>query len=206
MPVDLEHLRSPRLLLDRFGTDDVDAVYAIYGDPDTWRHLPEGRFDSRDRVVAMRERSDASWAAVGLGDWVVRSQERHDDLAAGAVLGTVSTTALWRDGAVWALNLGYRFVPASWGRGFATEAASAAHEAARARGLDIPVTARALTNNPGSIAVLDRLGLVRLWEGASAEAPTPDPAEPLDTRSRARVVYADRRLSRTDLEALIALG
>lgn len=204
-----DHLASARLTYDRLCADDADDVLAVYGDPETWRHLPEERYASRDRALALVARSDRTWEKAGLGSWAVRAAVDLDDVPAGTFLGTVGMTWMdLRDGlAAW--NLGYRLAPASWGRGVATEAAQTALDAADALGSADPVTARAMTNNPASIRVLDRVGLTLAWRGATPTAdgsPHPDPLTLPPTVGRDRVVYSDRALPPALLDAVIALG
>ena len=121
----------------------------------------------------------------GLGSWVVRSVQD------GTFLGVagVDMTA----GHVW--NLGYRFVPESWGNGYATEVAAAAVRAAHDAAADVPVTGRVLTNNAGSAVVLRRSGLSLVWQGTTA-APAPRGVE--------RQVWSDRALTAEQHDWLVA--
>jgi len=57
-------------------------------------------------------------------------------------------------------NLYYRFKPAAWGRGYATEAAAAALRAAEAVAADSPIVARTRPHNEPSRRVAERLGLL----------------------------------------------
>ncbi|MBA8794229.1 RimJ/RimL family protein N-acetyltransferase [Friedmanniella endophytica] len=132
----------------------------------------------------------------GLGSWAVRVVL---DGTPGPVIGTAGCTVLDAD----AWNLGYRFGPDAWGHGYASEAATAALDAAHRVRPDLPVTARALTSNPASLRVLARIGLVERWRGRSDEAAVADPTGALGVQ---RVVVADRELSDQLLTDLIALG
>ena len=95
-----------------------------------------------------------------------------------------------RQDAFW--NLGYRFAPEAQGRGFATELASAAVEAARERRPELPVVAYLLENNPASAAVARKVGLALRHRGPDAGNPDP---------SAVRLVFADRALSEAELAA-----
>jgi ribosomal-protein-alanine N-acetyltransferase len=210
LPAPYEALTTARLRLDRLGGSDVDDVYAVFSDPETWRHFPEGCFTRRDQAVAVLDRSESSWAQAGLGQWAVRTAAALDGLAVGTFVGTVSATWLDLGTGMAAWNLGYRLAPATWGRGLATEAAGAALAAAQSVSGTDPVTARALTSNPASIRVLEHLGLPQVWRGASRES-IPAGSAPTafglpDTTTRERVIHADRAVSPDLLEALISLG
>lgn len=180
-----QEIRTDRLLLTPLHPRDVDDVHRLFADARTWTHLPASRHRSRAQTVEMVQAKIGGRIRHGLGSWLVRSV--HD----GGFLGVagVDMTA----GHVW--NLGYRFVPESWGNGYATEAAAAAVRAAHDTAPDVPVTGRVLTNNSGSAVVLRRSGLALRWQGTTA-TPTPDGVE--------RQVWADRALSDEQFGWLVA--
>jgi RimJ/RimL family protein N-acetyltransferase len=75
------------------------------------------------------------------------------------------------------LELGYRLRPDAWGRGFATEGAAALLADALGRPEVTRVYAHALLSNPGSLRVMEKIGMTyaRAWEykglpGAEYEA------------------------------------
>jgi len=57
-------LETPRLKLRQFDESDVDALAQVYADPETMRHLGDGRTFSRDET----------WRAISsmLGHWLLR--------------------------------------------------------------------------------------------------------------------------------------
>ena len=80
-------------------------------------------------------------------------------------------------------NLYYRFAPSVLRRGYATEMARAAIEAARATDPARPVLAHLLEHNEASRRTAERVGLRLVWRGR--EASDPD-------GSAMRLVYVDR--------------
>jgi len=203
-------LQTARLRLDRLAPADLSAVHAIYADPGTWRHLPAGRHSALAQTERMFDESAQSWSASGLGRWAIRLGVPlpGSGLVAGTLIGVASATLM----DCGARNFGYRLTPASWGVGLATEAATAALAAARSSAQ--PVTARALTNNPASVRVLERIGLTRVWSGHGLPEATAAPEDPGSTgvpghpESTAfeRVIFADRPLAPKLLAAIIRLG
>ena len=160
--------------------DDVDAVHAVYSDPETWRHFPEGVFVERERSVALAERAERDWRESGLGEWAVTV--RGDDVGTGGV----SPRGGW-----W--NLGFRLAPSVWGHGLGTWVASVALGAAQRTQPDWPVVARSMETNPASGRVSEQAGLERVHVEPWADGP-------------ARIIHADRPLDRRLLAEIVALG
>lgn len=182
-----------RLALTPLQLVDVDAVFRVFSDPATWRHLPSGRHTDREQSRRTVEDAEDSWITAGLGPWALRVTEASasPELPAGTFIGTGGVTMT--PASVW--NLGYRLSPESWGRGFATELARAAIDAAVAVDGERPVTARVLSNNPVSGTVAVRAGLSLIWEGPSTAT--------VESGIWGQV-YSDRGVSPSELEWLIA--
>ncbi|NYE96637.1 RimJ/RimL family protein N-acetyltransferase [Psychromicrobium silvestre] len=189
---------TERLDLSPLRPEDLDDLYQIYSDPETWQHLPSGRHTEPSRSLAMIESSERDWQESGVGRWAIRLRSPEAKLPAGSFIGAggLSPTV----GGAW--NLGYRLAPAAWGRGFATEFSLACLELAAQTGPEKPVTARVLENNPASATVLEKVGLKLLW--AAKGVPEGVPEGP--TTNLPRRIYADRVLDDGLLRALIGLG
>lgn len=98
---------------------------------------------------------------------------------AAAVIGFCGLKVLsFRDREV--LNLFYRFDPAHWGRGYATEAAGAVVGWAGERLPDWPVMARVRVENGASQRVAERIGLTR---SPDLDEPGEDGPERMYTRN-----------------------
>ena len=111
-------LRTERLRLTRPTANDSAGVFAILGDPRTVEHNPSDRLEDLDAAAELVARWDRHWAEHGFGYWCVRES------GADRVIGYVGVKRMVIHGRP-VLNLVYRFVPEVWGRGFATEAATA---------------------------------------------------------------------------------
>jgi len=147
-------LRTPRLLLSRPTVHDVDAIFAITADPRTTAHNPSDAIVTRRDAVDLFHRWDDQWQRYGFGYYVVR---RHDS---DLILGFCGVKVMpFRD--TWVLNLFYRFGPAAWGHGIASEAAGAVVEWAATYTPEWTVVARVRPQNIASQRVAVKAGLVR---------------------------------------------
>lgn len=191
---------TDRLILTPISPENQDmvaSIYSVQSDPETWRHLPDGKETDPAQTRALAADNGRSWQNHGLGWWAIRARYAFDGVAAGEFIGLGGASMRRPEIVAW--NLGYRLRPQAWGQGFAAEVGAAALAAARAARADIPVTARALTRNPASWRTLDRIGLVLIWEGAAR-------ADDALTSGIPRRIYSDRELDPELREQLIRLG
>lgn len=143
-------LRTARLLLRPFEFADVDDVLKYECNPLMSRYQPPGPPFARADAEAMVRRRIAqrpSWAIV------LPSAERPR----GPVVGHVRCS-VWAGSAT--AELAYAIAPSLWGRGLATEAASAVLDHAFVA-LDLhKVFAAVVEANAGSVRVLEKLGML----------------------------------------------
>lgn len=170
-------IRTERLLLRRFRDEDRDTFAEMNDDTRVMEHF----------VTHMnREQSDA---------FVDRIEERFDErgysLWAVEVVGRdpfIGFVGLWDaefDAPFTpAVEVGWRLKPSAWGHGYATEAANVAiDDGFRRVGIEEIVSFTAVGNRR-SIAVMERLGMVRDPEGGF-DHPTVPPGHPV----RPHVLY-----------------
>jgi len=120
LPVKAE-LRTPRLLLRQWRPSDEAAMTTINGDPEVTRYLnrPAGPAAARAFLAMVQ----AHWHEHGYGFWAVESLEPE---SAGRFFGFIGVghptfiPALARK-----LEIGWRLGRSAWGRGLATEGATA---------------------------------------------------------------------------------
>jgi ribosomal-protein-alanine N-acetyltransferase len=146
-------LTTERLTLRPFASGDVKELHELFVDPDVRRYLLDDTVVSREWVEEEVVSSKARFAENGCGLWTLAERSRE------GIVGFVGFRPFFDPPE---LQLLYGLLPALWGRGLATEAASAAIDYAfGVLGLD---EVRAATDAPNvaSIAVLERLGM-RAW-------------------------------------------
>jgi [ribosomal protein S5]-alanine N-acetyltransferase len=147
-------MMTPRLSLRRPLLADVDAIFSINGDERACAHNPSDLLASRDEAEQLFRRWDEHWLRFGFGYWVVR--RRGSD----SVIGFCGIKVVrLNDSEV--VNLFYRFDPAVWGSGLATEAASAVTSWAADNVAERTLIARIRPQNVASQQVAAHAGLVR---------------------------------------------
>lgn len=144
---------TERLALRRFLPEDLDGLAAVFARPEVWR-FPYGRaFDRAETATFLRDRLD-EWDACRFGLWI--AVERETDRIIGFVGLSVPT---FLPEVLPAVEVGWRFEPGSWGKGYAGEGARAAlGEAFGTLGLD-EVCSVPQVGNPASRRVCERIGM-----------------------------------------------
>ncbi len=116
-------IRTARLLLRPILAEDLGAYAAMYADPEVVRYISDGGTATRDETAEWLERTIRRNELDG---WDMRSVVRSDD---GAVLGRCGIAVREIEGRI-EREVGYLFGREHWGRGYATEAASAMRDRA----------------------------------------------------------------------------
>jgi RimJ/RimL family protein N-acetyltransferase len=114
-------LETGRLRLREFTLDDLDALALMVADEEQMRFYPATR--TRDEARAWIGRNLAVYEELGFGTWFIESR------ATAEFLGYCGIRPLVLEG-VSHTEIGWHTRKTSWGRGIATEAALAVHEAA----------------------------------------------------------------------------
>ena len=142
-------LRTERLVLRPVTAGDHAALLAHWAGPDVRRFLFDGAAPSAAEITEAIEDSTRDFGRAGYGLWLVHEKGGTD------LVGAAGFRPLEDLG----LEIFYSLAPASWGKGYATEASRAV--LARALGpLGLPeVLAEVDEGNTASIAVIERLGM-----------------------------------------------
>jgi RimJ/RimL family protein N-acetyltransferase len=180
--VSVSELRTRRLLLRRWRTEDRDPFAALNADPAVMEHFPAPL--SANDSDAFVDRIQSGLDERGWGLWAVEVQDSH------AFIGFIGLNPATFDAPFTpAVEVGWRLAREHWGRGYATEGARAALEFGFVD-LELDEIVSFTTHaNTRSRRVMERLGMRR------------DPADdfdnpnvPDDSPIRPHVLY---RLDRT---------
>lgn len=151
-------LHTERLRLEPCSAAHYDGLRAVNTDPVVMRFLggPQSPQETRDWIA----RAEARWAALGYSWWTILRADidGSTDATAGATIGAGCIQHVENDPAQ-PVEIGWRLLPAAWGKGYAIEAARAmAGFAFNDLGL-ARLYANADPDNAASIRVMERLGM-----------------------------------------------
>ncbi len=142
-------IETSRLILRPFESRDAEAAFVWFGDPVVMRFAPTGPDTSLEQTKARLTNYQEHQATHGFSKWIIL------DRSLGCAIGDSGLLELREYG--W-IDLGFRLVQPYWGKGLATEAASAwIHAAFHDLHLD-RLTALVHPENCPSIRILEKLG------------------------------------------------
>jgi RimJ/RimL family protein N-acetyltransferase len=145
-------LETPRLVLRSWHEADVEPFYAICSDPVVMETL--GPLMTREETAALVERVQRLQDELGHTMWVMESKAENKLIGwCGVIRGPKGTPIHDK------LEVGWRMTPSAWGKGFVTEAATAAMTWAFDNLPDAAIWAITAVINQRSRAVMERLGM-----------------------------------------------
>jgi RimJ/RimL family protein N-acetyltransferase len=148
-------LDTRRLRLRTRTLDDLDANLAMDLDPQVYRYIFAQAPEPSHWRARLAGQITTGWPSVG-GVWAVEWRDRQ------GFLGWCGLVPLGHSGLI---EIGYRYVPAAWGQGIASEAAHAVLDHGfRALAID-PIVAVTHPDNHASQGVLQKIGLQPAGEG-----------------------------------------
>lgn len=144
-------IETERLLLRKFTAADADLIYELNRDPDVTRYTGDPIRDIDHAQEVLENVILPQYSLYNHGRWAVHTRS---DLAFIGWCGL--KTRPERD---FEIDLGYRFNQASWGKGYATEAAFACLDYGfKTLGLQ-RIVGRAVPQNTASLHVLEKIGM-----------------------------------------------
>lgn len=144
-------IETQRLVLREFQPEDVQQLAPILANPQVMQFSPAGTLSTEQTQAKINE-FIALYQAFGFGKWAVLAKDSHELIGyCGIALETIDGSA--------ERELGYRLAPPFWGRGLATEAATAAMEYGFNE-LKLPyLLGIAERKNVASVKILKKLGM-----------------------------------------------
>ena len=146
-------VETERLRLRRWREDDLDALAAIFAEPEVWRY-PMGRGLTTEESERFLARQITHWGRHGFGMWAAEARATNELLGyIGLSVPTVLPQVLP------AVEVGWRLHPRWWGAGLATEGGRASLR----HGFDVVGLDRIISifepENVASGRVMAKLGL-----------------------------------------------
>jgi RimJ/RimL family protein N-acetyltransferase len=154
-------IETARLVLRRWESDDVDALFALVTHPDVARWLPYG---TRDDAIAAIERYERSFEEHGFGRFAVLDRRTGELVGRVGLMHAPEWSATEEKD-----EIGWAIARERWGEGLASEAATAAIDDAFDRvGLE-RIVAWTTPHNVASRRVMEKCGMRHggsaLWKG-----------------------------------------
>jgi [ribosomal protein S5]-alanine N-acetyltransferase len=147
-------LETPRLTLRPFAPGDAPLVHRVYSDPEVMRYVATGPMAELAVTERLLQDYDAHQKRLGYSFWAVIERGSGELIGDSGLYRTPSGE----------VELGYTLGAAWWGRGYATEAASAWLSCAFGSLGILEVVALAEPANVASLHVLEKVGMRRSGE------------------------------------------
>ena len=143
-------IRTERLLLREWRDDDIELFAAMCADPRVMEHFPA--LLDREQTAAAVARYRDHWRLNGFGLWAI-------EVPGSAPF--IGFAGLSRPAFMDAVEVGWRLAHASWGFGYATEAARAAVDYGFQKLGLLEIISMTVPANVRSQAVMERIGMTR---------------------------------------------
>ncbi len=148
-------IETERLILRPFEVADTEAAFGWFGDAVVMRFTPSGPDASIEQTEARLANYREHQIAHGFSKWMILDRRSKLPIGDSGLLHSQSRLLLLKEYG-W-IDLGYRLAQPYWGKGLATEAASAWVRAAFGELHLERLTARVHPENVASIRVLAKL-------------------------------------------------
>ena len=153
-------LETERLVLRDYLASDKEDYYRLKSDPETMYYLQDIRLSSREEAHEDFTAVLADAASPDRRFYFFRAQLKDS----GEPIGSIGYTVTGGGPEGKTVHAGYFFLPATWGRGYGTEAMKRVLEFAFLEDGVTRVTTGCLAENKGSERVMQKCGMIREGE------------------------------------------
>jgi [ribosomal protein S5]-alanine N-acetyltransferase len=155
-------LQTPRLILRQFTEADVLLIQQLNNAPGVLQYIPEPTLDTAEQALKVIVDIILPQYKNNLGRWAVHLKETNE------FIGWCGLKWLKENDEI---DLGYRFIPAAWGKGYATEAAQHTLNYGLQELQLKKIIAHAHIDNIASQKVLEKIGMQYIGEGVEDGIP-----------------------------------
>jgi len=141
-------IETGRLRLRMFRLEDLDTLAVLFADPDVMRYVGEGKPILRDEAERALISIIQHWRRTGFGRWAVEDKATREFVGFGGLRSLFATP-----------EVVYHFARPHWGKGFATELATASLRYGFEEHRFERIVAIAKPENAASIHVMEKLGM-----------------------------------------------
>lgn len=154
----LGDVATKRLRLAHVVPQDADVLARVFAERAVWE-FPFGRGMDSEWTAGFVTRAIEHWERLGFGLWVVRTVAGQEVIGYLGLSMPAFLSELIPADRMPAVEIGWRLHPGHWGRGYATEGANAALQAAFETLQLKEVCSAPQSANPASARVAQRIGM-----------------------------------------------
>ena len=143
-------IQSERLLFREFTTNDAPLIYSLNIHPEVVQYVHELPVTDMASATENLQRILTQYKEYGYGRWAVFTRDQNEFIGWCGLKYRPERKEM---------DLGYRFIPQYWGKGYATEAALATLRYGFETLQLARIHAMAHIENPRSLKVLEKIGM-----------------------------------------------
>lgn len=152
------NLETDRLILREFRESDLDGIFELDSDPLVHKYLGNNPIKTKKKAADIIQFVIKQYHELGIGRFAAIEKVSGDFIGwSGLKLNTGEKEAL--NGKTDFYDIGYRFIPRHWGKGYATESSVAILDYAFNKLYIETICGAAETGNLASNKVLRKIGL-----------------------------------------------